>query len=61
MKRRDFIRHLEQNGCEFFREGSNHTVFINRTSGKSSTVPRHRQVNDFLVKKICKDLEIPAP
>jgi predicted RNA binding protein YcfA (HicA-like mRNA interferase family) len=61
VKRRDFIRHLEKSGCEFFREGGSHSVYINRSKSKSSTVPRHREINDFLVKKICKDLEIPAP
>ena len=32
---------------------------INRAKRKSSTVPRHREINDFLARKICKDLEIP--
>jgi mRNA interferase HicA len=61
MKRRDLVRHLERHGCEFLREGGNHTVFINRRTRKSSTIPRHREVFDFLARKICKDLEIPAP
>ena len=61
MKRRDLIRHLEQNGCEFLREGGNHTVYVNRRVRKSSTVPRHREIFEFLVRKICKDLEIPPP
>jgi hypothetical protein len=26
MKRVDLIRHLERHGCEFLREGNNHTV-----------------------------------
>jgi len=26
-----------------------------------STVPRHREINNFLAQKICKDLEIPKP
>jgi hypothetical protein len=30
MKRRDLIRHLEQHGCQFLREGGNHTVYVNR-------------------------------
>jgi len=30
MKRRDFIKHLEQHGCEFLREGANHTVYVHR-------------------------------
>jgi predicted RNA binding protein YcfA (HicA-like mRNA interferase family) len=30
MKRVDLIRHLERCGCEFFRQGGNHTVYVNR-------------------------------
>jgi len=30
MKRKGLIRHLERHGCEFLREGANHTVYINR-------------------------------
>ena len=61
MKRRDIIRHLEEQGCEFLREGGNHTVYVNRARRKASSVPRHREINDFLVRKICRDLEIPEP
>lgn len=61
MKRRDLIRHLEQHGCEQLREGGNHTIYVNRATRKTSTVPRHREINDFLARKICKDLEVPRP
>jgi len=61
MKRRDLIRYLEQHGCEFMREGGNHTVYVNRAERKASTIPRHREVNDFLVRKICRDLQVPEP
>lgn len=61
MKRRELIRHLERHGCEFLREGGNHSVFVNRRKGTASTVPRHREVDDFLVAKICRDLEIKKP
>ena len=61
MKRIDLIRHLEQHGCVLFREGSNHSVFINPATRKTSTVPRHREINDFLARKICKDLQISPP
>jgi mRNA interferase HicA len=43
------------------REGGNHTVYINPVARKVSTVPRHREVNDDLARKICKDLAIPRP
>jgi predicted RNA binding protein YcfA (HicA-like mRNA interferase family) len=59
VKRSDLIRHLEAHGCEFLREGGNHTVYINRRVRKSSSIPRHREINDLLARKICRDLEIP--
>ena len=61
MKRRDLIRHLEQNGCEFLREGGNHSIYVNRRARTVSSVPRHREILEFLARKICKDLEIPLP
>ncbi|MGK7898178.1 MAG: type II toxin-antitoxin system HicA family toxin [Xenococcus sp. (in: cyanobacteria)] len=61
MKRRDLIRYLEANGCEFLREGGNHTIYVNRQTKKVSAIPRHREVNEFLVRKICKDLQITEP
>ena len=61
MKRVDLIRHLEAQGCELLREGSRHSVYVNRRARKSSTVPRHRELNDFLARKICRDLDVAAP
>lgn len=61
MKRRDLVRHLERHGCEMLREGGNHTVYVNRVRRKTTAVPRHREINEFLARKICQDLEIPEP
>jgi mRNA interferase HicA len=61
MKRTDLIRHLELHGCAFYREGANHTLYINSANKKVSTVPRHRKINQDMARKICKDLEIPRP
>jgi len=61
LKRADLVRHLQAHGCEFFREGSRHSVFVNRPTRKSTAVPRHREINEWLVRKICRDLEIPEP
>jgi predicted RNA binding protein YcfA (HicA-like mRNA interferase family) len=59
VKRTDLLRHLEAHGCEFLREGGNHTVYVNRRVRKSSSIPRHRDINDLLARKICRDLEVP--
>lgn len=61
MKRRDLLRHLERHGCALLREGGNHTVYVKRAKGKASTIPRHREINNFLTRKICRDLEVPEP
>ena len=61
MKRRALVRHPEVHGSELLREGANHSVFVNRTTRKTSTVPRHSEINDDLARKICKDLGIPSP
>jgi predicted RNA binding protein YcfA (HicA-like mRNA interferase family) len=39
MKRIDLLRHLEDYGCEFLKEGSSHTVYVNRKEKKVSTIP----------------------
>jgi len=58
MDRKKLLKYLHQQGCFLLREGAKHSVFINVEKQKVSTVPRHREVNDFLAKKICRDLEI---
>ena len=61
MKRRDLVRHLEAHGCELMREGGRHSVYVNRQTRKTSSVPRHQEVNEHLARKICRDLEVPIP
>jgi len=61
MKRWDLVKHLNQHACELMREGENHSIFVNRSVQKVTSVPRHREIDDFLCKKICRDLQIPTP
>ena len=61
MKRVDLIRHLQDQGCELLREGSSHSVYVNRKAGKATSVPRHREINEFLARKICRDLDVREP
>ncbi len=61
MKRDDLLRHLRQYGCVLLREGGKHSVYVNRVTQKVTTVPRHREIDDFLAKKICRDLDVEKP
>jgi mRNA interferase HicA len=41
------------------RDKGKHSVFVNPANSQTSAVPRHRELNDFLCRKICRDLGIP--
>lgn len=59
MKQHDLVRHLESHGCELLREGGRHSWFHNPSQNKRFAVPRHREINDHLARKICNDLGVP--
>ncbi|HEY4514991.1 MAG TPA: addiction module toxin, HicA family [Candidatus Paceibacterota bacterium] len=59
MKRIAILRHLHEHGCFLIREGAKYSVVLNPVTEKTSTVPRHNEVDSNLAKKICKDLSIP--
>lgn len=61
MKPLDLVRHIEANGCELLREGGSHSVYVNRSARRTSVIPRHREVNEYLARKISRDSEIPEP
>jgi hypothetical protein len=61
MKRQDLIRHIESFGCRLLREGAKHTVYFNPTNNQTSAITRHREINGFLARKICRDMGIPDP
>lgn len=61
MKRRELLRHLQAHGCRLFREGKRHSIYWNPIERRTSSVPRHAEVDEFLAKKICRDLAISEP
>lgn len=61
MKRRELLQHLGIEGCQLLREGARHSWWQQMSTGKRSAVPRHSEINDHLVRKICRDLGIAGP
>lgn len=62
MKRRQLIRHLERFGCMLVREGAKHSRYVNLADPRrTSTIPRHTEIDDLLARKICQQLGVPAP
>ncbi len=47
MKRKELLRYLMIHGCILEREDNRHSVYFNPNSNKSSTVPRHTEINTF--------------
>ena len=59
MKRHELIKHLQSHGCYLLRDRGKHSVFVNPTNNQTSALPRKREINIFLGRKICRDLGIP--
>ena len=56
MKRNDLIKKVKSFGCVLIRHGANHDIYHNPNTGMTQPIPRHREVNEYLAKKIIRDL-----
>jgi len=56
MKRADLIRKLEEAGCRLIRHGGRHDWYLNPKTGVAQTIPRHRELNEFLARQVLKRL-----
>jgi mRNA interferase HicA len=56
VKRVDLVKRLVQAGCKLLRHGAKHDIYHNPQLGISQPVPRHREINERLAKKILRDL-----
>lgn len=59
MKRSTLLRHLRRQGCYLKREGASHSLWCNPATGAIEAVPRHQEISNRLVAKICRALSIP--
>ena len=59
MKRSTLLLHLRRHGCVLKREGANHSLWTNPAIGEVEAVPRHTEIPNKLVRKICRRLGIP--
>ena len=58
MKRVERLKHLRKHDCEMIREGGRHSWWSNDRGDRRSAIPRHREIDDILARKICRDLGI---
>lgn len=61
MKRKQFEQYLRQRGCFLHHHGGDHDVWRCGVSEANGMVPRHVEVNPFVIKSVCRILGIPRP
>ena len=61
MKRRAVLNHFKENECLLDREGAKHSIIVNTKTGAWTSMPRHSDIREITVMKMCKELGIPKP
>jgi mRNA interferase HicA len=56
MKRGDLIREIERLGSVLIRHGARHDWYRNPVTGVFQPVPRHREINELLARRILRML-----
>jgi mRNA interferase HicA len=56
MKRAQLIQTIERLGCVLIRHGAKHDWYRNPRTGVPQAVPRHREINEWLAKRIIREL-----
>jgi len=56
MKRKELIKIIEGVGCVLLRRGAKHDIYHNPVTGATQPVPRHQEINDYLARKVIRDL-----
>jgi mRNA interferase HicA len=36
-------------------------MYVNPVANAASPMPRHKEIDEYLVRKICRELQIPMP
>jgi hypothetical protein len=61
MKRDSLLRDLRLHGCVLRREGKEHSLWENPSTGHAEAIPRHVEISKLLAKRTCRRLSIPDP
>ena len=56
MKREDLLREIRSHGCHLKREGAGHSLWVNPCTGRVEAIPRHREIDEMLARKIIRRL-----
>jgi predicted RNA binding protein YcfA (HicA-like mRNA interferase family) len=57
VKRMDLLARLRALGWRHLREGGGHEIWTNGDGSRQEAVPRHREINEMLARKIIRSAE----
>jgi mRNA interferase HicA len=57
VKRRDLVKHFEENGFSLLREGKKHSIYTN--GNKTIPIKRHRLLDRITANQLCKQAGVP--
>ena len=55
-----FVEPSAKSGCQFVREGGDHSIWENPVNRRRTAVLRHREIPEYTAKRICKQLGIQS-
>jgi len=58
VKRKELLKYLNEQGCQLLREGRSHSVWMNPANEQQASIPRHREINSFTARAICRQLGV---
>lgn len=61
MNRRKLTQHLSEHGCRLHRRGGEHDIWSNEDAALFMPIPRHTDVSQGVVERICRHFGIPKP
>ncbi len=61
MNTKKLTRYLLGHGCLLARHGRGHDIWVGADRRQSTVIPRHRETDAMLTRKICADLHVPPP
>lgn len=57
----DLDHWLREHAIEVFHDDADQIVYLNRATGRSTSVPRRPEISDEFARDLCFQLEVPVP
>lgn len=52
---------LREHAIEVFHDDADQIIYLNRATGRSTSVPQRAEISDEFARDLCFQLEVPVP